>query len=84
MLSGENLEKFWNRVVVQSFFDLMNSGNKKEDKDNRKRAKKWIDINNKEFILICSYADRNPYSLLDAKKKILSGNYNFKKKLFRF
>lgn len=78
MLDGEELKLFWNNVIVQSFIDLSNKGRTNEDRKNKKEAKKWMDIDNKEFLLVCDYAERNPQELIDVKNKILKENYNLK------
>ena len=78
MLEGENLEKVWKAIIKQSFADLMNKGKKSKDKENRNWAKKWISMNNKEFIFICAFTDINPQALVDAKNKILKNNYSFR------
>lgn len=80
MLNGEDSKTIWTNVIVQSFIDLNNKGKEGEAKKNRKNAKKWININNKEFILVCAYADRDPKRLVSAKDKLLKGNYKLKLK----
>ena len=80
MLEGEELELFWNNVIVQSFIDLSNKGDCGEARKNKKDAKRWINIKNKEFLLVCAYADRDPQRLVSAKKELLKGNYRLKLK----
>lgn len=66
---NERCSKLLKMIIVQGLIDLKN-------KDKREKAKKWIDMKNKEFLSICSFIDINPQKIFNVKNKICSNLAN--------
>ena len=64
----------WKAVIMQALVDLGSRSNKKMAKINRVRSILWCNLNNKDFLTVCSYAELNPYYVYQKVQKIKKEN----------
>jgi hypothetical protein len=64
----------WKAVIMQALVDLGSRSNKKMAKINRVRSILWCNLNNKDFLTVCSHAELNPYYVYQKVQKIKKEN----------
>ena len=68
-------------IIIQAIIDASNVSTSKENIKTTMDAKKWIFEENKEFNMICEYADLEPCSVRKIAKEILAIHYDKKSNL---
>ncbi len=63
----------WRAVILQAIQDLLTESKRTEEKNARNSALCWLDINNKDFIIVCYLAGLNPEFVL---RKVRDGVIN--------
>ena len=54
----------WRAVIIQTMLDCLTQSKRKENIDARNDALQWFNINNKNFIRICKFANLEPSFVL--------------------
>lgn len=63
----------WKGVILQALVDLKSRSKKKMAKVNRVKSILWLNLQNKDFLIACSYADLDPLYVWE-KAQILKKN----------
>jgi hypothetical protein len=66
-------ENLWTTVIEQLILDYFEVSEARYRKHHQKQAESWLNINNKDFLLICKYAHIEPKWVLDLLK---AGKYS--------
>ena len=64
----------WRGVLLQAFRDLKSKSLKSIEKINRIKAVLWFNLQNKDFLIICSYADLDPFCVWERSQEIKSNH----------
>lgn len=64
----------WKAVIMQALVDLASRSNKKMAKINRVRSILWCNLNNKDFLTVCSYAELSPCYVYQKVQRIKKEN----------
>lgn len=54
-------QALWKAVILQAFVDLRNNSRKKIAKTYKLKSALWFNLNNKNFVTVCYYANYDPY-----------------------
>ncbi|MDR2777153.1 MAG: hypothetical protein LBB24_00025 [Rickettsiales bacterium] len=53
-------QSLWKAVVLQAFIDLKNNSRKKIANTHRVKAILWFNLNNRDFLTVCNFANLDP------------------------
>lgn len=66
-------------IILQAIIDCVSCSKRTEDKLARIDALKWFDINNRDFLIICSLSEWSPNWVLKKQKKALMDSNEWKR-----
>lgn len=72
-------ESLWKAVILQAFADLQSNSKKQNMKNNKVKALLWFNLNNKDFITVCEYANLDPCYVW-TKANFIKNNIFYKQK----
>jgi hypothetical protein len=64
----------WKAVILQSLVDLKSQSKKKMAKVNRVKSILWLNLQNRDFLLACSYAELDPLYVWEKAQIIKKNN----------
>lgn len=68
------LRGLWRAVIAQALIDALNGSKKVASKIERARSIAWFSLSNKEFLIVCAYADLDPhYVIQKVRQALLAG-----------
>lgn len=75
-MEGYNKEEsLWKAVILQAFADLQSNSKKPNMKNNKVKALLWFNLNNKDFITVCEYANLDPCYVWKRANFIKNNNF---------
>lgn len=64
----------WKAVIMQALVDVASKSNKKMSRVNRLKSGKWLNLRNRNFLNVCSYAELDPEYVVQKAEKIKEQN----------
>lgn len=71
----------WRAVILQAILDAATDSAKPRMKSVKKAALEWLDINNPDFIEVCSYAKYSPTKVIAKAHNALNNKHVWKKNM---
>lgn len=68
-------QALWRAVILQAFIDLKNNSRKKIANTYRVKATFWFNMENKDFLKVCEYANLDPKYVWNIAEKEKDKNY---------
>jgi hypothetical protein len=61
-------------VIMQALLDAVSQSKRTEEKMEKMKARRWFDVNNKDFLTVCEFAQLSPeWVIIKSRKAIASG-----------
>ena len=70
----------WRAVILQAILDRLTQSKRGEDIKARKDAKKWMNVNNNEFLVVCNLARLNPEDVIQKTEKAIFNQEKWRRK----
>ena len=66
-------------VIMQALLDIGSNSKRTEDKVAKNQALSWFDIKNKDFLMVCDFANFDPHQTLKNAKRAIANGCKWKK-----
>lgn len=76
MAEVSKYKSLWRAVILQALIDIKSKGNKNMNNINRVKAILWMNVNKKDFLVVCERAEIDPQKVCELKEKILNRQAN--------
>lgn len=64
----------WKAVILQALIDISSKSKKKMANIYRMQADRWINLRNKDFVAVCTYANFNSSYIFETAKRLKNNN----------
>ena len=69
----------WRAVILQATLDCLTQSSRTENIKSRKDAQSWFNIKNRNFIMVCNFAELNPCFVIHRVKYALKNQKEWRR-----
>ena len=69
----------WRAVILQATLDCLTQSNRSENIKARKDAQNWFNIKNPNFIMVCNFAELDPFFVIRKVKYALKNQKEWRR-----